>query len=137
MAAAAEGAAMSAAGGCFKACGAVSRCVGSCCTLFGSWIKHLPAPVVGAILRVFNIGNAVLLGACAYFSYQVVLGDVTKSFLATYMFIFGCLLLLVRGGGAPPSPLFFPPSFSIALARLVRKGFPSQIRPPSLPPPSV
>ena len=100
MAAAAEGAISTAAGGCFKACGALSRCVTSCCSLFGSWVKHLPAPVVGAILRVFNIANAVLLGTCAWFSYKVVLGDVTKSFLTTYMFIFGCLLLLVR----PPSP---------------------------------
>ena len=96
MAAGAEGAVAGCMSGVFKACSCVTNMTMSCCGIFGGWIKKLPAPVVGAILRVANITNAVLLGTASYFGYQIALGDVTKSFLTTYIFLFGILLLLVR-----------------------------------------
>ena len=82
-------------GGIFKLCSCVTNMSVSCCGLFGGWIKKLPAPVVGGILRVSNIANAILLGTASYFGYQISVGNVTKSFLATYIFLFGILLLLV------------------------------------------
>lgn len=97
MAVAAENAAAGCMSGIFRVCGCVSNVVIGCCGLFGGWIKRLPAPVVGGILRFTNITNAFLLGTAAYFGYQIALGDVTKSFLTTYIFLFGILLLLVRG----------------------------------------
>jgi hypothetical protein len=57
----AEGAAAGAASGAFRCCVMLYEIVVSGCTLFGSCIKRCPAPVVSAVLRILNLGNAVLL----------------------------------------------------------------------------
>ena len=92
-----EGAAAGAASGAFKICVMLYELVVSGCTLFGSCIKRCPAPVVSMMLRVLNLGNAVLLGAVCYFAFQTITGgDVTRTFLAIYCGLFGLLLALVR-----------------------------------------
>ena len=49
------------------------------------------------LLRVFNLANAVLLFFACYNAYGMVrTGDVTRSFLATYIGMFGALLAVVR-----------------------------------------
>ncbi len=47
------------------------------------------------MLRVLNLANAVLLGAASYFAFGLLQsGEVTRTFLATYIGLFGILLLL-------------------------------------------
>lgn len=58
-------------------------------------IKKLHPETVATMLRVINIANAVLLGFACFYAYSLVgPTDVTRAFLATYIGIFGTLLLL-------------------------------------------
>ena len=111
MAERAEAAASSAASGAFKCCVMIYELIVSACTLFGSCVKKCPAPVVSAMLRLLNLGNAVLLGAACYFAFQTLVGagDVTRTFLAIYCGVFGVLLALVRWNRSARPALAQPP----------------------------
>ena len=138
----AEGAAVQAASGAFKCCGMLYEAIVSGCTLFGGCIKRCPAPFISALLRVLNLGNAVLLGAACYFAFQTVVGpnDVTRTFLAIYCGIFGALLALVRGGlrnsaahcACPPAP---PPPIHTHHTHPRTPSFCTAHHPPPHPPP--
>jgi hypothetical protein len=75
-------------------------------SLFGGCIKKLPPAWIDVLLRVINLANSVLLFFACYNAFGMVrAGDVTRSFLATYIGMFGALLAVVRallrarGGG--------------------------------------
>jgi hypothetical protein len=116
MAAAAESAVQTGANGVFKICGCVYQVVAAGCGLFGGCIKKLPPAWIDVLLRLFNLANAVLLGFACFNAYGMVrAGDVTRTFLATYIGMFGILLAVVRNlfypppllPSSPPPPLLF------------------------------
>lgn len=92
--AAAEVAAQKAANGAFKLCSCLADVTKKCCGVFGAWVKKLPAPVIGGLLRVFNLANAVLLGFASWYSFGIAAGNITRTFLAVYIGMFGVLLAL-------------------------------------------
>jgi hypothetical protein len=57
-------------------------------------IAKTPFKWVLYLLRVLNIGNAVLLGVSAFFSWFITDGSVTRIFLTIYQMLFGLLVLL-------------------------------------------
>lgn len=67
---------------------------GACNDTFSRSIAATPLPWVLWILRVLNIGNAVLLGISAFESAFIIDGSITRVFLMVYQGVFGLLLLL-------------------------------------------
>lgn len=43
---------------------------------------------------MLNLANACLLGAASYFAFGILGGNITRTFLATYIGLFGLLLML-------------------------------------------
>lgn len=55
-------------------------------------VKKLSVGTVTALLRIFNLVNAGLLGTACFFAFQIVSGSVTRTFLAIYIGVFAFLL---------------------------------------------
>ena len=89
-----ENAARGAGKGCMYVLSRFWACLGACFGVFSRQVKKMPVGVVTMLLRVFNIANAVLLGAACWFAFTITNGSVTRFFLATYIGVFAVLLFV-------------------------------------------